>query len=171
MKSVFVVFLLCLFLSGCCNRPTEFSSTGNALGGTGQSIGQLISPAGLVFREFGDTIGTVVMVADAGNNRIQIWRYREKNPFVVIGGSGIGPGEFNHPTGITSTPIFIRDVFADPITSPDSIFIFVTDTWNHRVQQFDIQGNFLHESSKQNFFLKPEAPYLVRIRHTTKNFA
>jgi DNA-binding beta-propeller fold protein YncE len=51
------------------------------------------------------------------------------------GSPGKNAGQFNSPTGIV-------------IDSRQNIF--VTDTYNHRVQKFDLQGNFIKEWGKYN---------------------
>jgi DNA-binding beta-propeller fold protein YncE len=78
-----------------------------------------------------------IYVADSGNNRIQV--FNSDGSFVRQWGStckldtgegciGDGHGQFNEPWGIA--------VGADGS-------VYVSDTWNHRVQKFDNQGNFV----------------------------
>jgi uncharacterized protein (TIGR03663 family) len=82
-----------------------------------------------------DSEGTLY-VADSGNNRVQI--FNPDGTFLRQWGStckldtgegcqGDGRGQFNEPWGIA--------VDGDGN-------VYVSDTWNHRIQKFDNQGNF-----------------------------
>jgi DNA-binding beta-propeller fold protein YncE len=80
-----------------------------------------------------------IYVADSGNNRIQVFspqgqfvrqwgstcKLFEKTP---LGCQGDGRGQFNEPWGIA-------------VGQDGSVY--VSDTWNHRIQKFDSQGNFV----------------------------
>jgi sugar lactone lactonase YvrE len=78
-----------------------------------------------------------IYVADSGNNRIQV--FNPDGSFLRQWGStcrldsaegciGDGRGQFNEPWGIA--------------VGPDGS-VYVSDTWNGRVQKFDDQGNFV----------------------------
>jgi streptogramin lyase len=79
----------------------------------------------------------LIYVADSGNNRIQV--FNADGSFLRQWGSGCrldtgegcvedGRGQFNEPWGIA--------------VGPDGS-VYVSDTWNGRVQKFDAQGNFV----------------------------
>jgi predicted membrane-bound mannosyltransferase/sugar lactone lactonase YvrE len=78
-----------------------------------------------------------IYVADSGNNRVQV--FNSDGTFLRQWGStckldtgegcqGDGRGQFNEPWGIA----------ADGDGN-----VYVSDTWNHRIQKFDSQGNFI----------------------------
>ena len=78
-----------------------------------------------------------IYVADSGNNRVQV--FNSDGTFLRQWGStckldtgegcqGDGRGQFNEPWGIA--------------VDKDGN-VYVSDTWNHRIQKFDNQGNFV----------------------------
>jgi len=110
--------------------------------GVGSEPGQLSFPRNMAVAADG-----TVYVADSGNHRIQVFAadgsflrqwgsscelYTESLPGCVdLDGDGplqVGDGQMREPWGIA--------------LSPDGK-VYVADTWNHRVQVFDGQGNFL----------------------------
>ena len=65
-----------------------------------------------------------------GNNRVQ--RFTSNGLFVFTWGSlGSGPGQFQHPTGMT-------------VQYPSGK-VFVADTGNSRIQEFDNNGKFIRQ--------------------------
>jgi tripartite motif-containing protein 71 len=65
-----------------------------------------------------------------GNNRVQ--RFTSNGLFVSTWGSlGSGPGQFQHPTGMT-------------VQYPSGK-VFVADTGNSRIQEFDNNGKFIRQ--------------------------
>ncbi|MBN1316817.1 MAG: TIGR03663 family protein, partial [Anaerolineales bacterium] len=112
-----------------------------AFGSAGSAEGQLQAPRGIAIGSDG-----LIYVADAGNNRIQV--FNSDGSFVRTWGSlckleeGTGPcvdpdgegpmplgaGQFNEPWGIA--------------ISEDGV-IYIADTWNHRIQYFTSGGEFL----------------------------
>lgn len=65
-----------------------------------------------------------IYVTDTGNKQVMIYN-REGKFLSKFGSVGLGPGEFDEPVGIAT--------FADQ-------YLAVADTWNQRVQVFDISG-------------------------------
>ena len=98
------------------------------LGGEGSGEGQFMAPRAVAASDDG-----FVYVADSRNNRIQ--KFDQQGAFVRAWG-GLGsidtnpaePGKFNEPWGVG--------------VGPDGS-VYVADTWNHRIQKFDANGNFL----------------------------
>jgi predicted membrane-bound mannosyltransferase/sugar lactone lactonase YvrE len=90
-------------------------------GSQGSDAGQLESPRNVALGPNGN-----LYVADAGNNRIQVF---DSQGFHVteFGVPGTGPGAFNEPWGIA-----VSDQY-----------VYVADTWNHRLQIFDLDGNLV----------------------------
>ncbi|MCC7361626.1 MAG: SMP-30/gluconolactonase/LRE family protein [Anaerolineales bacterium] len=94
--------------------------------GVGQA--QFNAPRGVAVAADGS-----VYVADSRNNRIQKFD-SQGNLLLTWGAFGsldagtAAPGAFNEPWGVA--------------VGPDGS-LYVTDTWNHRVQKFDADGNFL----------------------------
>jgi DNA-binding beta-propeller fold protein YncE len=93
-------------------------------GGRGANPGQFVDPRGIAVAPNGD-----VLVADAGNHRIQ--RFTADGTFIAsTGGKGSQPGRFNEPGGV----------------AVDSRgHIYVADTTNHRVQELDPSFRFISE--------------------------
>jgi DNA-binding beta-propeller fold protein YncE/4-amino-4-deoxy-L-arabinose transferase-like glycosyltransferase len=99
-----------------------------AIGTTGSQAGQLLKPRGIAVAPDG-----TIYVADSGNHRIQhiapdgkvlhIWgRFAD-----TVAGDAPG-GTFNEPWGVA-------------LGKDGSVY--VTDTWNHRVQKFTADGTFV----------------------------
>ncbi len=104
---------------------------GNA-GTPGNAAGQFNFPRAVAVDSQG-----LIYVADSGNNRIQV--FNPDGSFVRQWGSlckldtqegcqGAGDGQFNEPWGIA--------VGADGS-------VYVSDTWNHRIQKFTSEGQFV----------------------------
>jgi len=96
------------------------------IGGRGDDEGQLRRPADVAFDDNGR-----LYVADTGNQRIQRFISSDEGAGwtadLAFGGWGAFPGLFAEPTAI--------DVEGDRL--------YVADAINHRVQVFDLDGNFL----------------------------
>ncbi len=111
------------------NRIQEFSSTGayiTQFGMQGPDAGMFHSPSGIAIDSSGD-----VYVADSGNNRIQ--EFSSTGTYITqfgssYYGSGTGNGQFNHPEGVA-------------IDSSGNVF--VTDSWNNRVEEFSSTGAYI----------------------------
>ncbi|MFC1600670.1 S8 family serine peptidase, partial [Patescibacteria group bacterium] len=110
------------------NDVQKFRWTGSfsskwGLYGTGD--GEFDEPRGII----GD--GGWIYIADTNNNRIQ--KFANNGVYVAKWGSfGSENGEFNKPWGVATS--------RDPTPSN---FIYVADTYNHRIQKFDSSGNFI----------------------------
>lgn len=99
------------------------------LGSLGGELGQFNSPRNLAVAPDGS-----VYVADANNHRIQHFAadgalIRAWGSF-ADGSAGEAPGgSFNEPWSVA--------------VSPDGQFVYVADTWNHRIQKFTAEGQFV----------------------------
>ena len=98
------------------------------VGGPGKDPGLFDAPRGLATAPDGS-----LLVADFRNNRIQ--HLRADGSVIGMWGSfadsskgEAAGGTFNEPWGVA-------------VGSDGSVY--VTDTWNHRVQKFDTNGNFI----------------------------
>lgn len=96
--------------------------------GPGNGQGQFNAPHGLAVAPDGS-----LYVADSNNHRIQ--KFDPSGKFLLAFGSFSGAnnpnpqeGTFNEPWGVA--------------VGPDGS-VYVADTWNHRIQKFDSNGNFL----------------------------
>ena len=100
----------------------------NAFGAEGAAPGQFEAPRGVALAPDGS-----IYVADSRNNRIE--KFDATGKFLSTWGSfgsldakTADPGKFNEPWGVA--------VGADGS-------VYVSDTWNHRVQKFDANGTFV----------------------------
>jgi len=97
------------------------------IGDSGVEPGQLLQPRGLAAAPDGS-----LYVADAGNHRIQ--HFSAEGDLLQVWGSFSGedgepdPGTFNDPWGVT--------------TDQDGR-VYIADTWNHRVQIFTPEGDYI----------------------------
>lgn len=118
----------------------SLSNPDRFFGELGDQPGQLNAPRGLAIANDGS-----IFVADSLNHRIQHFSSDGQliNYWGTFADSSIAEapgGTFNEPWGIA--------------IGPDGS-IYVTDTWNHRVQKFDQQGNFL---TQWGYFGTAETP-------------
>jgi DNA-binding beta-propeller fold protein YncE len=101
-----------------------------AWGVPGSADGQLRAPKGLTTDADGN-----VYVADSQNHRIQV--FDATGTFLrQFGSEGTAPGQFKEPWSVAVAPR-PTDLAAD---RPWAGNIYVADTWNHRIQVFDPQG-------------------------------
>jgi uncharacterized protein (TIGR03663 family) len=116
------------------HRLQVFDADGAFLAKWG-SYGQTASEAHLFYgpRDVAvDTSGRV-FVTDTGNKRIVVYD-REGRLLHQWGGPGIGTGQFEEPVGLAFAPANGLDAGG---------LLYVSDTWNQRVQAFDGEGVFL----------------------------
>jgi tripartite motif-containing protein 71 len=112
------------------NRIEVFNKNGTFLfkfGQKGHGDGQFLVPYGLDVDEAGN-----VWVADRGNHRVQ--KFDSQGNFILKFGNkdshpSSAPGKFDNP----------RHVEVDKALK----YVYVADSKNNRIQQFDISGNFV----------------------------
>ncbi len=98
-------------------------------GASGSEPGQLMGPRGLVAAPDGS-----LYVADTGNHRIQHFA-RDGSLINTWGVFGASDGVSAAPTGSFNEPW-------DLAIGPDGS-VYVADTWNHRIQKFSPEGEFI----------------------------
>ena len=108
------------------------------LGGTGSRAGEFRYPRGLAVLSTGTPATTRLFVCDAWNHRIQVL---DGQGAVVggFGGHGAGPGQLDVPSDV----VLVRPRFAGETPDdddPDILMLAVADSWNCRVQIFDLTG-------------------------------
>jgi predicted membrane-bound mannosyltransferase/DNA-binding beta-propeller fold protein YncE len=96
-------------------------------GSQGTAPGQLERPSGIAIDPQG-----FVYVADTGNHRVQ--KFTADGQFVAAWGGTDASYSFNEPWGVAVAP---------DDDDRSGRFIYVADTWNHRVQKLDSAGNLL----------------------------
>lgn len=109
-------------------QKTVLLTADQIVGTSGMEAGQFNAPRGIAFAPDGS-----FYVADSRNHRIQ--HFSAEGNFLGMWGSFSGgapelaqPGMFNEPWGVA--------------VGPDGS-VYVTDTWNHRIQKFTPEGKFL----------------------------
>ena len=103
-----------------------------SLGTAGNAIGQLNTPRGLAVAQDGS-----LYVADSRNNRID---HFDINGIFLQSFGKISPG---CPYATTPPPNVPIGTFCEPwgvAVSPDGQWVYVADTWNHRIQKFTASG-------------------------------
>ncbi|MBN2503265.1 MAG: TIGR03663 family protein [Anaerolineales bacterium] len=70
-----------------------------------------------------------VLVTDTGNKRVLVYD-QQGNYLTQFGGQGFSPGEFDEPVGLA--------------VDPDTGMIYVADTWNQRIQAFQVDENNIY---------------------------
>jgi predicted membrane-bound mannosyltransferase/DNA-binding beta-propeller fold protein YncE len=98
------------------------------IGSPGSAPGQLSAPRGIAVASDGS-----IFVADANNHRIQ--HFAADGTLLNSWGTFANAETSEAPGGTFNEPW-------DVAVSPDG-FVYVADTWNHRIQKFDYDGNFI----------------------------
>jgi uncharacterized protein (TIGR03663 family) len=121
------------------------------IGNTGNLTAKLNAPRGLAFAPDGS-----LYVADSQNNRIlhidangtilqSIGLPSPGCPYATVPPTDVELGTFCEPWGIA--------------LSPDSKWIFVADTWNHRIQKLDVSGTPVKAWGTPNYDPVSSGPY------------
>lgn len=100
-----------------------------AIGEIGNEPGQFNSPRGVTIAPDG-----TVFVADSNNHRIQ--HFADDGTFLDEWGTFADLSQGEAPGGTFFEPWGVG-------VSPDGRFVYVTDTWNHRIQKFTATGVFV----------------------------
>ncbi len=108
------------------------------------SYGQTLSEAHLFYgpRDVAVDASGRVLVTDTGNKRIVVYD-REGRLLDQWGGPGNGPGQLEEPVGLAVA-------LANGLDPGGALY--VSDTWNQRVQVFDGDGAFLHQWSVEAWY-------------------
>ena len=117
------------------------SGTIRDVGGAGSGAGQFQFPRGLALLSTGTPVTSRLYVCDAWNHRIQVFDGRGA-VVGAFGGRGAGPGQLDVPSDV----VFVWPRFAGEGSdddSPDELMLAVADSWNGRVQIFDLTGAFV----------------------------
>ena len=91
------------------------------LGGLGNQPTQFNHPRGILYHHD----RKVLIVADSGNHRLQLFHPETLQLLDIWGGAGSNPGHFHDPWGLAED---------------SSSSVYVVDSGNHRIQQFDPSG-------------------------------
>src|SRR4029079_10309806 len=102
--------------------------TADLVVGGGGSDTQFSSPRGLAFAPDG-----TFYVADSRNHRIQ--HFNADGKMINTWGSFADVSAGDAPGGMLNEPWGVA-------VGPDG-FLYVSDTWNHRIQKFDATGKFI----------------------------
>jgi hypothetical protein len=125
------------------SRIQVFDTQGNfkrSWGTEGSDIGEFNKPGGIfVLKDSslsGRSSSSSVFVTDTYNSRIQVFD-TQGNYITSFGELGTGAGQLDRPSSV-----FV--IASDKATSrSSSSSVFVTDTYNSRIQVFDTQGNYI----------------------------
>jgi len=99
----------------------DHRATITCIRGPGHTAGELLEPRGLAYHRGRRSL----LVADSGNDRIQVFDLSSLQLVEIWGRRGQGPGELDAPTSLA----------VDRAGNT-----YVVDSGNHRVQKFDVRG-------------------------------
>lgn len=99
------------------------------IGASGTGEGQFNAPRGLAVAPDGS-----IYAADSLNHRIQ--HLAADGTFIEAWGVPTDPTSSENPGGAFSEPWGVA-------VSPDGRYVYVADTWNHRIQKFTASGTFV----------------------------
>ncbi len=126
------LFFACLTSWAIEATPATIIKPLIVIGNQGVNDGEFNEPRDCAFDDAGN-----LWVADFRNYRVQKLTPQGKH-LLTVGEKGSQPLQFMDPTGISSS----------------SKFIYIADTWNHRLQVLDSSGNFVR--SYQGGFFAPK---------------
>ena len=106
----------------------QLEPDGAVIGQTGANPGELNAPRGIALAPDGS-----LFVADSKNNRIQ--HFSTDGTLITLWGSFADSAQGDAPGGTFNEPW-------DVAVSPDGT-VYVSDTWNHRIQAFTSDGEFI----------------------------
>ena len=119
----------------------DSAGTTRDVGGVGSGAGQFQFPRGLALLSTGTPSTSRLYVCDAWNHRIQVFDGRG-TVVGAFGGRGAGPGQLDVPSDVVFVwPRFGGEGHDDD--DPDELMLAVADSWNGRVQLFDLTGAFV----------------------------
>ncbi|MCX6825864.1 MAG: hypothetical protein NTV06_01155, partial [candidate division Zixibacteria bacterium] len=136
------IMILLLLILGCPNHHEDEFRPAEVIGRYGSGLGEFDTPCGIFLERIEGRPHTCLFVADYGNNRIQVrcWEGGDQYSYYAFGSFGKDTGQFDGPISVAVTR-------ADPqnssIPPPSNPRIYVADSKNHRIQKFDINGNYL----------------------------
>ena len=132
--------LIAMLTFGCLfpHQPIQTFQRFEVYGEFGSGNAQFNFPMGIALRKISDSIGIRTYIADYANNRISVWGWENGRKFIEsIGDSGNGLGQFNRPKDLTLTQTVLG---ITPFVPRDNMYIYVTDSKNHRIQKLDLMG-------------------------------
>ncbi len=95
--------------------------------GQGQGPREFFQPCGVAVLDEGDAADRpVAVVADAGNDRLSLFRVDDDTLLRHVGSAGAAPGQFNTPVAVS--------VVSSRLTWSGEAWLVVGDSNNHRVQ-------------------------------------
>lgn len=119
------------------NKVHKFTMDGTlvwTVGTKGTAKGQFNAPAGIdIDRKSGE-----VYVVDSKNGRVQVLAPDDGRVLRIIGKPGSGPGEFKFHE-------------FSGVTIDEKGYVFVVDTFNSRIQVFDMAGAFVTSHGEKGF--------------------
>ncbi|MFH1891539.1 MAG: 6-bladed beta-propeller [Candidatus Zixiibacteriota bacterium] len=140
LKGVVLILSLLTF-AAACQWILEFQWFRSYYGSRGD-FNKLKGPTGIVIRGYDASRDPAdIFIAEGLNDRIVLLNSNSDSIVLAFGESGNGQGQFNRPLNLTVTQTSRFN--GKPASEP--MYIYVADSHNHRIQKFDLQGNFILE--------------------------